>query len=59
MSQVILKELEIVGLKNQNKNMENVALKKEEERKSLEYKCRELLDKIDKLAKRLTRQLPI
>ena len=28
MSQVILRDLEIVGLKNQNKNFENVALKK-------------------------------
>ena len=36
MSQVSLKDLEIVGLKNQTKNIEDAALKKEEERKALE-----------------------
>ena len=32
MSRIILRDLEIVGLKNQNKNLENLALKREEER---------------------------
>ena len=34
MSHVSLKELELVGLKNQNKNLESLALKREQERKS-------------------------
>ena len=56
MSQVSLRDLEIVGLKNQNKNLENAALKKEEERKDMENKYKDLLDKNDKLVKQLTRQ---
>ena len=55
MSQVCLRDLEIVGLKNQNKNLENATLKKEEERKALKNKCKDLLDKNDKLMKQLTR----
>ena len=43
-SHVILRDLEIVGLKNQNKNFENGILKKEEERKAMENKYKELLD---------------
>ena len=45
MSQVSLKELAIVGLRNENKNLENIALKREKERKSSEAKCKELQDK--------------
>ena len=52
-------DLEIVGLRNQNKNLENVALKREEERKAWENKCKYLLDKNDKLMKQVTGQLPI
>ena len=37
-SQVSLKELEIVGLRNQNNNLENISLKKEQERKAWEDK---------------------
>ena len=47
-----------MGLKNQNKNMENLALKREQERKTLETKCQaweakcqELQTKNDKLMK--------
>ena len=56
MSQVSLKELELVGLKNQNKNMENVALNREQERKAWEEKCQELTNKNDKLMKHVTSQ---
>ena len=56
-SQVSLIDLEIVGLKNQNKNLENAALKKEEEIKPMENKCKDLLDKNDKLMKQMTVQL--
>ena len=42
MSQVILKELQLTGLKNKNKNLEILALKKEQERKDSESKCQEL-----------------
>ena len=51
MSHVSLRDLEIVGLKNKNKNLENAALKKEEDRKALEEKSKELLEKNDKLMK--------
>ena len=40
MSQVSLKELEITGLKNQNKNLEDIAGKGEIERKKLEDNVR-------------------
>ena len=46
-------------MKNKIKNLENAALKKEEERKAMENKYKDLLDKNDKLMKQLTRQLPI
>ena len=42
MSQVSLRNLEIIGLKNQNKNLDNLALKREEERKIWESKCKYL-----------------
>ena len=45
--------MEIVGLKGQNRNLVDATLKKEEERKELEYKYKELLDKIDKLVKQI------
>ena len=59
MSQVILRDLEIVILKNQNKILENAALKKEEERKAMENKCKEFLDKNEKLLKQLTGKFPV
>ena len=49
----------MVGLKIQNKNLADAALKKEEERKALENKYKELLDKKDKLVKQPTRKFPI
>ena len=59
MSEVSLRDLEIFGLKNQNKNLENLALKREEERKAWENRCRDLSDKNDKLMKQVTGQLPV
>ena len=56
MSQVSLKELEITGLKNQNKNLEDIDGKRELERKKLEDKCNELVDKNNKLTKQVTGQ---
>ena len=38
MSQVSMKYLQLSGLKNQYKNMENLALQREQERKSWESK---------------------
>ena len=55
MSQVSLKELEITRLKNQNKNVD-IAGKRELERKKLEDKCKELVDKNNKLTKQVTGQ---
>ena len=59
MSQVSLRDLEIVGLKNQNKFLENVALKTKEERKAMENKCKDLLDKNDKLVKQSNAKFPM
>ena len=46
MSQVSLRDLDIVGFKSQNKNLSYAVLKIEEERKALENKYKELLDKM-------------
>ena len=54
MSQVNFKELEIVGLRNKKKNLENLALKREQERKAWEAKCEELSGKNGKLLKQVT-----
>ena len=59
MSQVSLRDLEIVGLKSQDKNLENLPLKREKERKVWENKCRDLSDKNDKLMKKVTEQLRV
>ena len=59
MSQVSFRDLEIVGLKSQNKNLVDAVLKKEEERKALENKYKELLDKNEKLVKQLSGKLPM
>ena len=45
MSQVSIRDMEITSLKNQNKNLQDTATKKEQERKALENKCKELVDK--------------
>ena len=57
MSQVSVKYLEITGLKNQNKNLEDSWKKRrEKERKTLENKCKELVEKNNKLEKQVTGQ---
>ena len=59
MSQVILREKDIIGLKNQNQNLAEAVKKKEEERRLFENKNKELLDRNEKLVKQLSRQLPV
>ena len=49
----------MIGIKNQNKKVENVALKKEEEMKVMENKYKYLLDKNDKLVKQLIGKLRV
>ena len=56
MSWVSLKYLEITGLKNQNKNLEDIDEKREKERKTLEDKCKEMVEKNNKLKKQVTGQ---
>ena len=58
MSQVNHKYLQLNGFKNQNENLENLALQREQERKTWEAKiqaweakCWELQNKNDKLTK--------
>ena len=46
--------MEITGLKNQNKTLEDIAVKREQERKVWESKCIELVDKNNKLTKQVT-----
>ena len=48
--------MEITVLKNQNKNLEDIATKREQERKTLENKCKELVDKNNKLTKQVIGQ---
>ena len=56
MSQVSMKELKLLGLKNQNKNLESLDLKREQERKAWEAKFQELQSKNNKLMKQVTGQ---
>ena len=53
MSQVSLKNLEIIGLKNEIKNLEDIAEKREKERKTLEDKCKEMVENNNKLEKQV------
>ena len=54
MSQVNLKDMEITGLKNQNKNLEDIAVKREQERKTSKNRCKEMVDHNNKLTKKVT-----
>ena len=54
MSHVSIKDLETTGLKNQNKNLEDIDEKREKERKTLENKCKELAENNNKLEKQVT-----
>ena len=58
-SRVSQRDLEIVGLKIKNKNLAHAVLKKEEERKALEIKYKELLNKNDKLVNKLSGKFPM
>ena len=51
--------MEITGLKNQNKNLEDIAMKREQERKTLENRCKELVDQNNKLTKQVTGQFTL
>ena len=44
MSQVKLKYVELTGLKQQNKNIEEITLKREKEKKKVEEQCQELIN---------------
>ena len=56
MSQVILKALGIIGLKKQNRDLVDMAENKEKARKTLEDKCKELVEKNNKLTKQVSGQ---
>ena len=47
------------GLNQQNKNLEDMALKKEEEKKNLTERCQELLDQNAKLNKQVIGQMAL
>ena len=59
MSQVSLRDMEITSLKKQNKTLEDIAIKREQERKVWESKYKELEDKNNKLTKQVTSQLAL
>ena len=59
MSHVSIKYLELTRLRNQNKNLENLAVQREQERKTWEANCQELLSKNDKLIKQVIGQLAL
>ena len=54
MSQVSIKDMEIAGLNNQNKNLEDIAVKREQQRKVLENRCKDLVVQNNKLTKQVT-----
>ena len=56
MSQVSLRDMEITGLNNQNKILEDIVVKREQERKKSENKCKELIDENNKLTKQVIGQ---
>ena len=59
MSQVKLKGVELTGLKQQNQNLEEISLKKEEEKKKLEERCQELINQNTKLTKQVVVQMAL
>ena len=59
MSQVKLKDVELTGVKQQNKNLEDMALKKEEGKKKLEERCQELINQNAKLNKQVVGQMAL
>ena len=59
MSQVKLRNVELAGLKQQNKNLEDMDSKKEEEKKTLAERCQELIDQNEKLNKQVIGQMAL
>ena len=60
MSQVNLKDVELTGLKQQNKNLEEISLKKEQENKEVEEKYQEvILNQNTKLTKQVVGQMAL
>ena len=59
MSQEKLKDEELIGLKQQNKNLEEIALKREQEKKKVEEKFQELINKNTKLTKQVVGQMAL
>ena len=59
MSQVKLKYVELTALKYQNKNIEEITLKREQEKKKVEEKCQELINQNTKLTKQVVGQMAL
>ena len=59
MSPVKLRDVELTGVKQQNKNLEDMPLKKEEKKKKLEERCQELINQNAKLNKQVVVQMAL
>ena len=59
MSQVKLKYVELIGLKQQYQNLEYLSLKKEEEKKKLQERFQELINENTKLTKQVVGQMAL
>ena len=59
MSQVKQKDVELTGLKQHNKNLEEINLKREQEKKKVEEKCQELINQNTKLTKQVVGQMDL
>ena len=59
MSQVNLKDGELIELKQQNKNLEETILKREQEKKEVEEKYQELMNHNTKLTKQVFGQMAL
>ena len=59
MSQVNLKDVELIELKKHNKNLEEKILKREQENKEVEEKCQELMNRNTKLTKQVVGQMAL
>ena len=54
-----MKDVELTELKQQNKNLEETILKREQEKKEVEEKCQELINKNNKLTKQVVGQMAL
>ena len=59
MSQVNCKYVELIELKQKNKNLEETILKREQEKKEVEEKCQELMNQNTKLTKQVVGQMAL